>query len=875
MTRSSLPREITVEEHPTEQRSQGLGREETRGRFMARGPSCAFCADSREQALDGVAAQILGNDELRHGAARNAALRAWASTRPAAVAMAKAASDEFLGMFARVLHGSPAPSVPRPPSFDLVSEPWIACETLQGEPLLLGLQETLLRAHELGAVHDESPLVTAVLHRLLLAILHRIFGPRSLEDWTKLWKVPRFRGPALREYFEIWGGRFDLFDPERPFLQVAGLDAILLRERGGKAMDAAALAVAKAQLAVDAAAAAPDDPALQGAALVAQKAAEKAQKAASKAQALSPDEAPLATPAARLAPERSTHCAAAYFFAPLPEGFSISPAEAARAMLAFLAYTSGGRVQNDAASRKAGNLRSGAIMLLTGATLRETLLLNLVALAEHAQGDGPPWERDPTARTERSPRGPIDALVWPSRRVMLVPLRLPDGSLIVRDVVTAAGEDMDGLYADRMFAYVKREEPAPVAVRIDPVRATWRDFVALVDPATGVGAFRWPAACAQLAKLVEASVLPASTAVQVELLGLAGGGAGRAAAIKDWRVDRYPLPLSLFVSTARVEVLRRALSLAEDMADAIRSRVLRVLSDVLIVNPHKERVAEHREHLATLPAYWKALGSRFLAWLDELGAIVADDLDAQGLRWQAIVREVAREVVLQAITDIGLKGRAIRAGAAGDGVFAKVLEELVPLPEGVSEDPLKLPAHEAPKWSDVKGFLPHLEGLVKGKNLGVLAALRRSLQDPRGMAPEAAAHVRPFLPEKATQRQAKLYYLIAAWRAQHRDEAKGVSLGHAFRKVHDARGGDIHDGSSTTARFEALLAAHPDDIGDLLTLSLPLIYEHGALDWGDLLYALLFWGRRDRLVQRKLALDYFEGASSSRGSDRQAQARAP
>ena len=65
-------------------------------------------------------------------------------------------------------------------SFNLIDEPWIPC-ILDGTRVELGLRDVLAQAQQLREIRGDSPLETASLHRLLLAVLHRIFGPKS---WT-------------------------------------------------------------------------------------------------------------------------------------------------------------------------------------------------------------------------------------------------------------------------------------------------------------------------------------------------------------------------------------------------------------------------------------------------------------------------------------------------------------------------------------------------------------------------------------------------------------------------------------------------------------------------------------------------------------------
>jgi len=106
-------------------------------------------------------------------------------------------------------------------SFNLVDEPWLPCIRPDGTPVEMGLYDTLVQAHRLRELHGDTPLATAALHRLLLAILHRVFGPQSRKEWSHLWRRGRWDEVALRAYFDEWHDRFDLFDDEHPFYQSA------------------------------------------------------------------------------------------------------------------------------------------------------------------------------------------------------------------------------------------------------------------------------------------------------------------------------------------------------------------------------------------------------------------------------------------------------------------------------------------------------------------------------------------------------------------------------------------------------------------------------------------------------------------------------
>jgi CRISPR system Cascade subunit CasA len=109
-------------------------------------------------------------------------------------------------------------------SFNLIDEPWIPCLFPEEPARELSLREVFQQAGKIKEIYDPSPLVTIALHRLLLAIIHRNFGPASEKEWLALWE----KGPGeniLTVYLDRWHGRFYLFDSKHPFYQVLWMDA--------------------------------------------------------------------------------------------------------------------------------------------------------------------------------------------------------------------------------------------------------------------------------------------------------------------------------------------------------------------------------------------------------------------------------------------------------------------------------------------------------------------------------------------------------------------------------------------------------------------------------------------------------------------------
>lgn len=105
------------------------------------------------------------------------------------------------------------------PSFNLIDQPWIPCVSYDGELVELSLRDLFQAAPRLRAIHCEVPIMNAAVMPVLLAILHRVFGPENTRQWENLWSQGHFPAEPLNAYFEHWYERFDLFHPERPFYQ--------------------------------------------------------------------------------------------------------------------------------------------------------------------------------------------------------------------------------------------------------------------------------------------------------------------------------------------------------------------------------------------------------------------------------------------------------------------------------------------------------------------------------------------------------------------------------------------------------------------------------------------------------------------------------
>jgi hypothetical protein len=89
-------------------------------------------------------------------------------------------------------------------SFNLIDEPFLPVVRLDGRTKEVGLRTALRQAHDLRELRDDSPLVTAALHRLLLAVLHRVFGPEDEDAWARLRDRGRWDAEAIDAYLGHW-----------------------------------------------------------------------------------------------------------------------------------------------------------------------------------------------------------------------------------------------------------------------------------------------------------------------------------------------------------------------------------------------------------------------------------------------------------------------------------------------------------------------------------------------------------------------------------------------------------------------------------------------------------------------------------------------
>jgi CRISPR system Cascade subunit CasA len=497
--------------------------------------------------------------------------------------------------------------------FNLIDAPWIPCLCSDGQAVELGLRDTLVQAHELRELAGESPLVTAALYRLLLAVLHRVFGPEDYDTWCHLWRAGCWNAAWLDAYLGQWCHRFNLFDPERPFYQASddrakpkSLNSLVLDMAFGN----------KATL-------------------------------------------------------FDHHTDA--------EGIALTPAEAARAVVAAQSFGLAG-LSGLPQKFTDGVCARGVHFFVQGKTLFETLMLNMLRyptdedVMPHHTDDCPAWEMD--APSERSlPRGYLDYLTWQNRHVLLLPEVTPAG-VVIRQMTMAPGLRLDSQVLDPMKHYRIDKKRGPLPRRFNESRALWRDSAALFSLRSDD--YRPPRTFQWLAELVDDGELDVSQTRRYMALGMANNQAK----VDFYRSERLPLPLRYLSDDNLVGRLSEALKMAEDVRrqlwGATRTLATFILSPQADGSEARKPASKDLDGLTNQWAierdYWSRLEIPFRQTLVAL----PDDEEVALSTWRSVLLRTAWESFDRVTRNLGTAGPAFKAEVRARDQLALGLAKALP-----------------------------------------------------------------------------------------------------------------------------------------------------------------------------------------------------
>lgn len=543
--------------------------------------------------------------------------------------------------------------------FNLIDEPWIPCITLEGSSKEFGIRDTLMKAHELREICDDSPLVTVAIHRLLLAVLYRAYsGPNDFGRWKGLYARGKFDSKTVTVYLEQWNSRFYLLDDEYPFYQMNGLET-------NNSVSVNRLAT----------------------------------------ECSSGNNATL-----------FDHCSD-------DQKVSWSFAKVARQLLACQSFALGfgksgnakinGEDETLPYSADAIALR-GMTVWIQGPTLFDTLMTNLV----HSEDESlPPWElsdphkhRDKLSGKDRkavASLGTVDRFTWQSRLVRLIP-----NNMYVSRVFFTQGRSADKSAGDPMKAYRISKEEGISAVSLSSNKAAWRDAHAILTIPPPDSKERRPECFNVLAWASANGVINNDTHFFAQVVGLASAPK-KAGKFLLWRHERLPAPPAFLgdENLSKRERLGGLLESAEQAAIALNNRMRRIAKLYLSPNsessdgqqPDKDEVTRVVNTIDPRPAYWARLEKHFFDLLENLpsdwdgsvGDWKPDDQQIATRTWRDAIKQEAKRALEESIRCLGTTARAISAVARVRTDFSD--DDLRPQPPNAKKSKRKSKASKGGK----------------------------------------------------------------------------------------------------------------------------------------------------------------------------------
>ncbi|MHB9130026.1 MAG: type I-E CRISPR-associated protein Cse1/CasA [Armatimonadota bacterium] len=521
--------------------------------------------------------------------------------------------------------------------YDLVTEAWIPCVDTGGEHQQLGIRDVFSQAHELREVWDASPLVTAGILRLLLALLHQTM---PLAD-DGAWEDARCRGGFPPEVItaveHACAGRFDLFDPDHPFYQSGDIPLDPLPK------DAKSIG----NLVLDA--------------------------------------------ATGTGVRHYAHCG---------EGdHAFCPACCAKGLSALPAFaTSGGQGIKPSVNGvpPVYVFPQGASLFQT-----LLLNYLLPAYRSKRQDSGLAWQGEGVVgyKEERSTVGFFSSLTWQARRIRLFPTEGQGrctgcgttSHLLVRRMAYAQGwarAEGTELWQDPWAAYRFRQNTQTGTLDTLPIRPqedrdTWRDVSSLflVDVAGDAHlrkerqATQRPKVIDQLNDLIADSVLPSETPIRFLTVGLR---TDMKAKVFEWRADHFDFPPAVLGRTAALPVAR-ALEMADAVARLIGDALCRLHPEADREKPNWGDISKLQRQVITFGRrqYWQKLEIPFRHALMDQRLVAEEQVQQSWLAaWWETIERIARAELEAVLDNYDTNAAALARQHAARRVFYGYMKQL-------------------------------------------------------------------------------------------------------------------------------------------------------------------------------------------------------
>lgn len=486
-------------------------------------------------------------------------------------------------------------------AFSLLDEPWVRVRTLTGDVQEVSLVQVFEQAHQLRGLAGEIPTQDMAVLRVLEAVLlgaTRATDPRSddetLDHWEAWWRPGRFQVDVVTGYLERHRARFNLLDGSAPFMQVAGLHT------------ASGNASGLIKLIADV-----------------------------------PDGHQYFTTRAGRQIESLTFAEATRW---LIHCHAFDPAGIKTGAVGD-DRVKGGKGYSMGYPAWVGNL---GVIVVSGANLFETLMLNLPLSMVSDLDDRPVWERPllppGVCEDHLMPTGPADLFTWPSRRVRLLERH---GRIV--DVQISNGDRLgpQNQYKNEPMASWRKSQNQSkrdgddvyMPVLHAPERRIWQGLGSLLITAKGTTqrapVLEW------LATLIEAGYLPEDYRVRLRTVGIEYGA--QASSIAGAVDDGLDAHLGALTDPILVQCAVDAASRASNAVVAL----VNLASNLELASGGEAE----RPRSRTFEFGYGLLDASYRRWLGELAdvATTAERLDA----WSRQVRQILIDAGQDLITAAG------------------------------------------------------------------------------------------------------------------------------------------------------------------------------------------------------------------------------
>lgn len=502
-------------------------------------------------------------------------------------------------------------------SFNLIDQPWIPVVRSNGKPDEVGLRELLLEAHNLRAVAGATPLLNAALMPVVLALLHRVFGPANRSQWKALWDAGAFPQEQLNQYFTAWYERFDLFHPEYPFFQVrderlSPKSALYLAET-----------IANSETLFD--------------------------------HRVEDNVAPLAPAQAAL-----TLLAAQFFRL----GGGITGTQTpnlidglhARGILFFA---------------------NGKTLFET--FMLNLVPYPSERPVPYTEKDKPCWEHDDPFQGRKpgkeilalAPKGHLDYLTWQTFHIQLFPELDDSGNVVVplATVIPVARPDDNVRNPFKRYSR-KSNEDSWQFLYFNSEKSLWRDYHSLLP--TALSNVRPPFVVEWLSQLAEDEVLEGSPELQLTAVGMLADQAKP----KFYRQEQMPLPVVVLQNADAVLQITKAIEDAEGAAKALLEALNTLAKHVLMRGG--DRAPDSKDYRAlvkqwnSLSLYWERLEPVFWEFLEIFSRDQTDALD----HWSQVLEQTATNALDDAARSGGTSAPALKGQVVAERQLRYRLKKL-------------------------------------------------------------------------------------------------------------------------------------------------------------------------------------------------------